>query len=148
MADKRIGNKFALGLTTSGRPPIYSDDEKGLKELTEKCVEYFANAKENSEKATITGLALYLGFSARKTLYEYADKKVFGNLIKRAMLAVENSYETNGTAFDIFALKNMGWKDKTEVENTNTNIEIPLTNWVDSTDGGSDDMDKFGEDEE
>ena len=42
------GNKFALGLTTSGRPPVYSDDDEGLKEVTEKCNEYFSEAKENA----------------------------------------------------------------------------------------------------
>jgi len=113
-----LGNKFALGLTTTGRPPIYSDDELGFEQLKEKCIEYFSQ----DEKATITGLALYLGFSCRDTLYEYSKKEVFSDLIKRAMLMVENSYELSGTSFDIFALKNMGWKDKTEVEQTNTNI--------------------------
>ena len=128
------GNKFALGLTTSGRPPVYSDDDEGLKEVTEKCNEYFSEAKENGEKATITGLALYLGFSSRGTLNEYAKKDVFSDVIKRAMLAVENSYETNGTAFDIFALKNMGWKDKTEVEQTVTDLTPPKIEYYDPKD--------------
>ena len=35
-------------------------------------------------------------------------------VIKRAKLAVENSYEMSGGTFDIFALKNMGWRDKVE----------------------------------
>ena len=50
------------------------------------------------------------------------------------MLAVENSYETNGTAFDIFALKNMGWKDKTEVEQTVTDLTPPKIEYYDSKD--------------
>ena len=114
------GNKFALGLTTSGRPPIYSNDAEGFEQVKNKCIEYF----ERDEKATITGLALYLGFSCRDTLYEYAKKDVFSDLIKRAMLMVENSYELSATSFDIFALKNMGWKDKTEVEQTNKTINV------------------------
>lgn len=109
------GNKFALGLENSGKPPIYSNDEKGFIELQEKVIAYFDECEQNKEKATITGLALRLGFSARKTLYEYAKKEVFGNLIKRAMLTVENSYENSGTTFDMFALKNMGWEDKQTV---------------------------------
>lgn len=117
------GNKFALGLSTSGCPPIYSNDEDGFNEVKNKCIEYFDYCLKNEEKATVTGLALFLGFSARKTLHEYAKKEVFGNVIKRAMLCVENSYEKSGTSFDIFALKNMGWVDKSEV--TNTNVEVP-----------------------
>lgn len=126
-----IGNKFALGLTTSGRPPIYSDNDEGFKELKNKCIEYFELCTNNSDKATITGLALYLGFSSRGTLNEYAKKEVFSDLIKRAMLTVENSYEKSGTSFDIFALKNMGWVDKTEV--TQTNIEAPKIEIIDAT---------------
>lgn len=126
------GNKFALGLDTSGRPPIYPNDESGFIEMRDKCIRYFDECVENEEKATITGLALYLGFCARKTLDEYAEKKVFSNLLKRAKLTVENSYENNGTAFDIFALKNMGWKDKTEQEITdNTTKHMDVTVVVD-----------------
>jgi hypothetical protein len=113
------GNKFALGLTNNGRPPEY----KNVEDMEVKCSEYFLECSENKEKATITGLALYLGFESRQSLYDYKEKKDFSYLLKRATLAVENSYETNGTAFDIFALKNMGWKDKTEVEQTNVNNE-------------------------
>lgn len=121
-----IGNKFALGLTTSGRPPIYADNDEGFEELKNKCIEYFEVCTNNSDKATITGLALYLGFSSRGTLNEYAKKQVFSDLIKRAMLTVENSYEKSGTSFDIFALKNMGWVDKTEVSNYNHEMQ-PLS---------------------
>ena len=113
------GNKFALGLTNNGRPPQY----ESVEDMEVKCNEYFLECSENNEKATITGLALYLGFESRQSLYDYKEKKDFSYLLKRATLAVENSYETSGSAFDIFALKNMGWKDKTEVEQTNVNNE-------------------------
>ena len=91
------GNKFALGLENSGRPPIYPDNEEGFNKVKEKCIEFFDNCMENEEKATITGLALFLGFSSRGTLNEYAKKKEFSDVIKRAMLTVENSYEKSGT---------------------------------------------------
>jgi len=107
------GNKFALGLTTSGRPPNYDDPEK----LHNKCEEYFLYCIDNKEKITITGLALYLGFNSRDTIYEYQKKKEFSDIIKRAMLVVENRYEEQterNPAGAIFVLKNMGWKDKTE----------------------------------
>lgn len=105
------GNKFAIG-NNGGRPPIYDKPEY----LENKCLEYFKDCIENKEKATITGLALYIGFCSRSTVDEYAKKKEFSYIIKRAKLTVENSYEMSGTTFDMFALKNMGWKDKTETD--------------------------------
>jgi len=105
-----IGNKFALG-NNGGKPPIYDNPEA----LENKCFKYFESCIENKEKATITGLTLYLGFCERKSLDDYKKKKEFVHIVKRAKLTVENSYEMSGTTFDMFALKNMGWKDKTEV---------------------------------
>ena len=110
------GNKYAEGLTNSGHPPIYSSAE----ELSKKCSEYFQLCVSDKEKATITGLALHLGFASRQSISDYKKKEEFSYIIKRATLAVENSYEKGGTAFDIFALKNMGWKDSTEQNVNNT----------------------------
>jgi hypothetical protein len=107
------GNKFAIG-NTGGRPPIYSNAE----ELCIKINEYF-NICSEGEKATITGLALYLGFCTRKSLDDNEGRsEEFLYTIKRAKLAVENSYEMSGQTIDIFALKNMDWHDKTETEHT------------------------------
>ena len=67
-------------------------------------------------------MALYLGFESRQSISDYATRnEEFSYIIKRAKLCVENSYELSGTAFDIFALKNMGWTDKQENEHTFTN---------------------------
>jgi hypothetical protein len=96
-------------------------------ELMERVNDYFQQCIENKEKATITGLALYLGFMTRKSLDDYALK---GNeylyIIKRAKLAVENSYELNGQTIDIFALKNMGWEDKQGIEHSGATITITV----------------------
>jgi len=101
------GNKYALGLTTSGRPPKYDDPEK----LSQEINSYVNYCIENEEKITITGIALYLGFCSRQSFYDYENKDEFMYIIKRAKLLVENSYELSGQTMDIFALKNMGWKD-------------------------------------
>ncbi len=109
-----VGNKFAVG-NNGGRPPLYGNVE----DLKIKCNEYFQQCADNFEKATVTGLALYLGFCTRASLDDYAEKsEEYLYVIKRAKLTVENSYEKSGQMFDIFALKNMGWKDKQEVENS------------------------------
>lgn len=108
------GNKYALGLTTNGRPPAYDDPVI----FADRVDQYFKYCKTNSEKVTITGLALYLGFESRQSFYDYAGKVDFMYITKRAQLAVENSYETNGQTIDIFALKNMGWKDEQHIDHT------------------------------
>jgi hypothetical protein len=110
------GNKFALG-NNGGQPPKFETPEQ----LAKKCDDYFKECKENDEKATITGLTLFVGFCSRSSWDDYKKREEFSYVVKRANLAVQNSYETKGTAFDIFALKNMGWDDKSIVEQTNDN---------------------------
>ena len=77
----------------------------------------------NEENITITGLALYLGFDSRTSFYEYGKKEEFMYIIKRARLVDENRYEnnlySNACTGAIFALKNMDWHDKSEVDHTN-----------------------------
>jgi hypothetical protein len=111
------GNKYAIG--NSGKPPAYAN----AVELAEQVNEFFEYCIENSEKATVTGLALYLGFCTRKSLDDYECKgKEYIYVIKRARLAVEHSYELAGQTIDISALKNMGWADKSEIDHT---VNIP-----------------------
>ena len=119
-------NLFALG-NNGGRPPKYET----AKEVHDKCIEYFESCIELDEKITITGLALFLGFCSRKSLYEYEKKQEFRYIIKNAMLVVENSYESKGTNFDIFALKNMGWTDKQEIDmKADVKQNIDPINWI------------------
>lgn len=97
-----------------GRPPIFDDPDK----LEELCTKYFADT--DLVKPTVTGLALYLGFADKTTLYEYRDKPVFSYSIKKALTKIEKYHEEglseNNVAGRIFALKNMGWKDRVENE--------------------------------
>ncbi len=105
------GNKFALG-NNGGCPPIFKEPQQ----LEEKCLEYFENCIETDEKPTITGLTLYVGFSSRSSWDDYKKRDKFSYIVKRAKMTIENSYEMSATTFDMFALKNMGWKDKQEIE--------------------------------
>jgi len=74
------------------------------------------------EPPTITGLALYCNFESRQSFYDYEKNGEFSYTIKRARLRIEMEYEKalHGTSPTgaIFALKNFGWKDKQEVEQT------------------------------
>lgn len=102
------GNTYALG-NNGGRPAHYETPE----DLAYQVNLYFDYCKKDKVKATVTGLALYLGFCSRASFDDYEKRNdEFSYIIKRAKLAVENSYELSGQTIDIFALKNMGWKDE------------------------------------
>lgn len=121
------GNKYALG-NNGGRPRIYQSPE----EFEAKVIEFFDNPPMRKivvgfnmidvPSLTITNLALHLGFSSRGTLYEYEKRDEYSDIIKRAMLVCESSYEDNLSsgqcAGSIFALKNMGWSDRQEIEHS------------------------------
>jgi hypothetical protein len=97
-----------------GRPRIYETPDE-----LETAIDAYFEGSERDE-ITITGLALYLGFESRQSLYDYEKDPRFSYIIKRAKLRVEMNYEmrlnSNSCTGAIFALKNMGWRDKTEVE--------------------------------
>lgn len=118
----------------AGRPRIYTD----VDELSAMVDSYFMRPKkidvstkegniqidsteiEPITKPTVTGLALHLGFADKTTLYEYRDRPELSYPIKRALTIIEKYHEEglseNNVAGRIFALKNMGWKDKHETE--------------------------------
>lgn len=150
-------NQYAVG-NMGGRPPVF----KSAKVLAKKVDKYFDYIKGEYKKtkvkikddhgktvglteeiecirqpeyASITGLALYLGFASRQSLDDYEKKEVFTYTIARARTRVAFHYEqqlNSSRAFGaMFALKNMdGWFDKTEVVSTNKNLNYnsePLT---------------------
>jgi hypothetical protein len=94
-----------------GRPLKYTPDE-----LKARVDEYFTT----ETKVTLAGLAVFLEVD-RQTIYNYKERDEFFDIIKRAVERVEARYEErliyeNSPTGVIFALKNMGWKDKTEVD--------------------------------
>jgi hypothetical protein len=92
---------------------------------------YFQETPE--ERLTVTWLALALWFSTRLGLINYEWKEEFVNAVKKAKTMVEHAYELslrkNGRSWDIFALKNFDWKDKTETDNKNENTWEMTINW-------------------
>jgi len=88
-------------------------------ELANKINEYIDS---NQECLTITGLCFYCGFTSRQSFYDYELKPSFTYIIKQARLYIESDYEKDlkegnkNAAGSIFALKNFGWKDKTEID--------------------------------
>lgn len=102
-----------MNLRKVGRPLKIETPEQMEKILNE----YFETTDEN--KITITGICLALDLD-KKNFYEYEKREGYQDIVKRARMIVENSYEIslreNGRTGDIFALKNFGWRDKMEVE--------------------------------
>lgn len=115
----------------AGRPPTFEND----KQLQEAIDDYFNNGVAKRQVVigkvpnqqvieiqipTITGLCYYIGFESRQSFYDYELKPEFTYTVKRARLFIEKEYEeqlTSGnTVGAIFALKNMGWRDKHEIE--------------------------------
>jgi hypothetical protein len=96
------------------RPPIWDDPEA----FSKKVDEYFDNTPKDEQGWV--DLALYLGFAGRDSLNDYLKKPEFFHPIKKALSKVEREYEKGlkgrNPAGSIFALKNFGWKDKQEVE--------------------------------
>lgn len=132
-----------------GRPKHFENEQ----ELQSKIEEYFIWLQgdfENVEKRneedepylervysrypedpTITGLALYLGFESRQSVYDYEKSGEFSYTVKRARLHIENSYEKDLRSKHytgaIFALKNFGWSDKQEIDHTSKGESINPT---------------------
>ena len=80
------------------------------------------NNQERMAQPGIAELAYELGFCSRQSIYDYKGKEDFSYSIKRALLFIESWHEKNSCGRNptgsIFIMKNMGWKDKTEVDNT------------------------------
>lgn len=116
-----------------GKPPIFKSET----ELIEKIEQYFL---EYGEKTTITGLCLFLGFESRQSFYDYEKNEKYSYIIKRARLMIENGYEIQAMdsktpTFQIFALKNMGWSDKQELDHTTQGDKIEAATKIVFTNG-------------
>jgi len=129
--------------SNAGRPPAFVNDEE-LQELVDL---YFQELEYQDDKgntftkpATITGIALRLGFCSRQSFYDYEKKSEFTYTVKKARLRVEESYENHlfgkSSTGAIFALKNMGWTDKMEVESTVEVTGRPLISFGDTSKKG------------
>lgn len=104
-----------------GRPRTFATPD----ELIDAINRYFNST--DASKYTITGLALEVGVH-RDVLLDYEKREGYGEIIKEAKLIVEHAYEQrlieHGRSGDIFGLKNFGWKDRTEVHQTNTYTQM------------------------
>jgi len=96
-----------------GRPLKYETPDDLIKAIDE----YFEGTK--FDEWTVTGLALVIG--SKQLFQDYQGREGFSDIVKRAKLMIENSYEVSlrsnkGTPTGpIFALKNLGWTDNQQI---------------------------------
>lgn len=139
------GNQFAKG-NKGGRPAFY----KSAEELQGKIEDYFNNPPDIKEIAyeggiiklhlfSICGLAYFLGFESRQSFYAYEHNEEFSYIIKRARLKIEQMYEQklqfNNATGSIFALKNMGWMDHTDITSGGEKITDVKVTYIDKING-------------
>lgn len=122
----------------AGGRPAHFETEKELQWKIEEYFIYIKGQKKTTktgkvsrewlrypENATVTGLALHLGFESRQSFYDYEKNKQFSYTIKKARLRIEAAYEqellSKNATGAIFALKNFGWRDKQEMEHSGNN---------------------------
>jgi hypothetical protein len=127
----------------NGLPPSMPPKWMDAEAMQAACTKYFTEMAEKELPATVTGLALALGFSDRNGLIRYANGEVglevmddatrqaLSYTVKRAKAYIEDQAETRlyqgkvnpiGT---IFSLKNnFGWIDRQETTGPNVTIQI------------------------
>lgn len=103
----------------AGRPLKFQSIEE-FNSAVQKYFDSFSEGGVNERNyPTISGLAYALDVCTQ-TLINYTEKNEFFAPIKRAKQLVEIIYEQklhgNNSTGAIFALKNFGWKDKSEQE--------------------------------
>lgn len=105
-----------------GRPATWTSPEV----LAKLIDQYF----KNQDHPTMAGLAEALDIS-RATLYNYEKKDEFLDTIKKARQRIELIYENlliygGQPTGVIFALKNTGWKDRTDMTTNDKDIPSPI----------------------
>lgn len=111
--DSKIEEYFEL----SEPSPMMTEDKEGKEiALTDK----YGNVVMTSTAPTVAGLAYFLGYADRQSIYDLKGKEEFSCSIKRAILRIERFHEQNLSlrdkpVGDIFWLKNHGWTDRQEV---------------------------------
>ena len=95
-----------LGYARNGRPPLYDTPE----ELDTAVCLYFANEQATNRRPTLAGLALFLGFADKQSIYDQEKRgEGFSYVIKRARTAIEHALSQGTVAMDIFLLKSPFW---------------------------------------
>lgn len=123
-----MGVKYKLNIN----PPKYDSPEQ----MREKLTEYFDECDKKQAIPSIAGMALFLGFADKQSIYDYEKRKVdrdtgYACLLKKARLVIESvlndsTMSKSSATGAIFRLKcNYGYKETQVVENKEYEIKPP-----------------------
>jgi hypothetical protein len=96
-------------------------------QVAERLEEYFNTTLES--QWTLSGIALYVGIEWQDLIFLSEERPKIKQLLAKARLLVQTEYEKSLRASgkgDMFVLKNLGWKDKTEVNQTSQVVVMPV----------------------
>lgn len=102
--------------------------------------EYFERSKYDTDKhtepVTLTGLALYLGFTSKEAFDEYEQKKHYNEILINARFRVMAYYESRlhypSPTGAIYALKSMGWEEKVKTPQSSGKTKSLTVNVIQS----------------
>ena len=90
--------------------------------MEKKIDEYFDSCDEKNKPYTVPGIAYYLGFADRSSMYNYGEKPEFSYILKKARQKIEDYYNQilisrqGQVAGLIFLLKNhFDYRDQKDV---------------------------------
>lgn len=121
-----------------GAPAFY----KTAEEMQKRIDVYFAGCNEDNPP-TVSGLALFLGFCDRQSVYDYKSRNSeFSYTIKKAISTISDFAEKclfNGKTATgaIFWLKNHHWSDELKTDNTTTVVVKSAADLRQELEGGS-----------
>lgn len=87
------------------------------KEFGDKVLEFIAECDSGERKATIAGLALFLGLGSRQALINYGNRPEYSDAVEHVKTYITSRHEERlyeqGCAGSIFYMKAMdGWREK------------------------------------
>ena len=97
-----------------GRPHKFAN----AAEMSAKVDEYFDSIQREGKRPTIAGMAYFMGYISKQSFYDNVKKDEFSTVLERARLRLsamieELLYTGQNCTGAIFALKNLGYEDKT-----------------------------------
>jgi hypothetical protein len=124
---KQLTNRIDAYFNLSGGTPQYEKKSKGKTEPTELS----EPAVKDAEPATLSGLALYLGFNSLADFEYYEQHGEFAAALQRSRLRLQAIYESRllhqSPTGAMFALKSFGWDERAENKTGNDGAPEILT---------------------
>ena len=109
-----------------GKPLIFDTPEQ----LDEQIKAYFRYCDENDKPYTIAGMAVWLDVD-RQTIYNYAKREKYFDIIKKARDVILASWEerviAEGKPGQIFIMKNYGYTDMNEQQQAKVKADTEQT---------------------